>query len=230
MAEGNQYGFFRDVKLTDGALNVNITNGALFSYTSVNYTELLTKTSMEDSDMAYVYNSQGTAWLPGTVGGNYYPKGVYIYDGVNWTSDRNSIAIQLEADADANTFTDAEKNKIALISVTSEIDLNETLLISDSLSEVNVMNKLLTQDDEVVHPLVESAVPIDAVFTDTVYIDTDVLKDSDTITSVTNTNKIVTNEELQGVSVLIYNDISKIIQAKDFIKTQKIYSKLIQKI
>lgn len=47
-------------------------------------------------ELAYVENSQGTAWLPYTLGGTYYPKGFYLWDGTNWVSDRNAIANQLE--------------------------------------------------------------------------------------------------------------------------------------
>lgn len=96
MAKDNQYGFFRDILLTDGALNVNVVNGTLFSYTATNYTDLLTKIDMSEGDLSYVYDSQGTAWLPGIVGGDYYPNGIYVYSGSNWASDRNAIAIQLQ--------------------------------------------------------------------------------------------------------------------------------------
>ncbi len=47
-------------------------------------------------DLAYVENSEGTAWLPATLGGSYYPAGWYIWDGVTWESDRNAIANQLK--------------------------------------------------------------------------------------------------------------------------------------
>jgi len=50
--------------------------------------------------LAYVFNSQGTAWLPSTVGGTYYPNGIYVSDGANWVSDRNAIAQQLQINID----------------------------------------------------------------------------------------------------------------------------------
>ena len=50
----------------------------------------------EIGDLAYVENSEGTAWLPSTVGGTYYPAGFYLWDGNFWVSDRNAIANQLE--------------------------------------------------------------------------------------------------------------------------------------
>lgn len=32
----------------------------------------------------WVLNSQGTRWLPGTLGGTYYPNGLYYSTGVSW--------------------------------------------------------------------------------------------------------------------------------------------------
>jgi len=47
--------------------------------------------------LAYTSNSEGTAWLPSTLGGSYYPKGWYVWDGTDWVSDRNTTAAQLES-------------------------------------------------------------------------------------------------------------------------------------
>ena len=47
-------------------------------------------------ELAYVKNSQGTKWLPGTLGGTYYPAGFYLWDGADWVSDRNAIAEALD--------------------------------------------------------------------------------------------------------------------------------------
>jgi len=50
--------------------------------------------------LAYCFSSQGTKWLPGTLGGNYYPQGIYVSDGSAWVSDRNAIAEQLQINVD----------------------------------------------------------------------------------------------------------------------------------
>ena len=47
-------------------------------------------------ELAYCNLPQGTQWLPGTVGGNYYPSGWYLWNGTIWTSDRNNIVNQLQ--------------------------------------------------------------------------------------------------------------------------------------
>ena len=68
-----------------------------FAFTADNYTQLLTLTGMVSGDVAYVTNAEGTQWLPGTIGGNYYPNGIYVYTTV-WTSDRNAISYELHLD------------------------------------------------------------------------------------------------------------------------------------
>lgn len=48
----------------------------------------------------WVLNAQGTSWLPGFLGGNYYNKGLYYSDGTSWTfSEVPFQAIQIEVDA-----------------------------------------------------------------------------------------------------------------------------------
>ena len=69
-----------------------------FIFTATNYTALLEVVGMQDGDLAYVSNSQGTSWLPGTVGGTYYPQGIYVYASGSWVSDRNAISYELYLD------------------------------------------------------------------------------------------------------------------------------------
>lgn len=57
------------------------------------YSNLVAGTSI--GQIAYVENSEGTAWLPSTLGGTYYPAGFYLWNGSDWVSDRNAIAKQL---------------------------------------------------------------------------------------------------------------------------------------
>ena len=57
------------------------------------YSDLLA--GSEIGDIAYVETAQGTAWLPGTLGGSYYPSGWYVWDGSDWVSDRNAIANEI---------------------------------------------------------------------------------------------------------------------------------------
>jgi len=50
----------------------------------------------EVGQLAYCNQSEGTQWLPNTVGGTYYPAGWYLWNGTSWVSDRNNIVNQLQ--------------------------------------------------------------------------------------------------------------------------------------
>lgn len=84
--------------LIDYAIGIFFLDGRLvFSKVADNYSALLLASpSAPTGSLAYVYNSQGTVWLPGTLGGTYYPNGIYLFDGVNWISSRNAISNQLQ--------------------------------------------------------------------------------------------------------------------------------------
>jgi hypothetical protein len=85
-------------KNPDGSVNIiwNPAQQNLVTYNVSDYNELLLITGQQDGDMAYVKNSQGSKWLPGSLGGTYYPAGFYLYTGGFWVSDRNNIVAQLE--------------------------------------------------------------------------------------------------------------------------------------
>lgn len=76
-----------------------LNNGALnFSFAANTYNDLIALAPTASmGSLAYVYNSQGTAWLPGTLGGTYYPDGIYFYTGTGWVSSRNAIAGELQS-------------------------------------------------------------------------------------------------------------------------------------
>lgn len=78
-------------------LRLQITSSSkICKYSAQNYTELLNMPIAPVlNDLTYVYDSEGTAWLPGTLGGSYYPAGIYVYDGTDWISDRSALADQI---------------------------------------------------------------------------------------------------------------------------------------
>lgn len=48
----------------------------------------------------FVESAQGTPWLPGSLGGTYYPRGVYYSNGTEWLFQENpGQATQAEVDA-----------------------------------------------------------------------------------------------------------------------------------
>lgn len=52
-----------------------------------------------------VLNSQGTQWLPGALGGTYYPNGIYYSDGINWHYSANPNQAT-QSDVNAGIITD----------------------------------------------------------------------------------------------------------------------------
>ena len=62
---------------------------------ALNYSAL--RDGSKEGALAFVEQSQGTAWLPYTVGGTYYPKGWYIWDGMQWISSKSNVAEALDA-------------------------------------------------------------------------------------------------------------------------------------
>lgn len=63
---------------------------------ATNYSNLSTFVGMHLGALAYVESSEGTKWLPGSIGGSFYAKGWYVYNGTNWVSDRVNISEEFE--------------------------------------------------------------------------------------------------------------------------------------
>lgn len=62
-----------------------------------NYTALTTAYPTAPTlSLAYLQNSQGTAWLPGGLGGTFYSKGTYLFDGVNWVDGLDEVSEELQ--------------------------------------------------------------------------------------------------------------------------------------
>ena len=94
----------------------------------------------------FTENSQGTAWLPGSLGGNYYRAGLYYSNGVDWVySPHPYEATQAQANAGTNndtfitplTLNDYFRwnNKANLNSSTSRLQTNEAPLTWSFLAE-----------------------------------------------------------------------------------------------
>jgi hypothetical protein len=80
------YDFYNIEKIVENHGYVNSVQ-----YTVENYSELLLITGQSLYDFAQVLNSQGTPWLPGSLGGSYYPSGLYYWDGAKWANDKDGI-------------------------------------------------------------------------------------------------------------------------------------------
>jgi hypothetical protein len=83
-----------------------------------NYAALPDPTTVADDAIYIADAAQGTAWLPGSLGGTYYPAGFYSSDGVSWVyAGSASQATLSEVNTGTNndkfvtpsTFTNADK-------------------------------------------------------------------------------------------------------------------------
>ena len=135
----------------------------------------------------------------------YTNRHVLIADGTDYDS-----RLLVEADiSNLGTYsTDIHSNITALNAVigvnTGDQDISG---ISTNASNITtIQGEQTTQDlaialntakvSNVDHPLVETAVPVGALFTDTVYNDADVLKDADALSAVTGINQLITESNL----------------------------------
>lgn len=69
-----------------------------------NYATLPNPT-LHDGETWIALASQGTAWLPGSLGGTYYPKGQYYSDGTNWIYDSTPYQSS-QSDVNTGIITD----------------------------------------------------------------------------------------------------------------------------
>ena len=71
--------------------------GSSYVGTFTNYTALTAAFPTANfGDFAVVEDSEGTQWLPWTVGGTYYPEGTYYWNNTEWTSNVADIAEELQ--------------------------------------------------------------------------------------------------------------------------------------
>ncbi len=93
--------------------------------------------------LAYVQNSQGTKWLPGGLGGNFYSKGSYLFDGVNWVSSVDEISEELQNILD-NINTQTLAQVLAEGNTTGAFDIlvdnNQVIKASIGNSQINLRN------------------------------------------------------------------------------------------
>jgi len=119
-----------------------------------NYSALPNPTTV-GGEFYWVSNSQGTKWLPGSLGGTYYPKGLYYSNSVSWEYIETPYqATQLEVDAginddkfvtplSLNNYSGWNKTKIGLDNVVN-LDTSTTSNITDSTDKRFVTDAELT--------------------------------------------------------------------------------------
>jgi hypothetical protein len=106
----NELSLFFFFKLNGGGNSPNLHHLGEFT----NYTDLITQFPTPPDGivgtLAYVIASQGTSWLPGSYGGNFYSKGTYAWTGTLWDSAVDDIAKAIE---DLNNNLTSHVNDVA---------------------------------------------------------------------------------------------------------------------
>jgi len=120
--------------------------------TVANYSALPDPTTVP-GHMYICVSSQGTAWLPGSLGGTYYPEGFYYSDGTQWiysTTAYNASQIAVDAGLVDNQFvtplTLANTPKVANAIQQNGDTRGATVVIgSNDANDVNFKRNNVTQ-------------------------------------------------------------------------------------
>ena len=134
--------------LTTSFINVGI------KYNVLNYNDLLLVTpSPSLYDLAYVRQPQGIQWLPGSLGGTYYSKGLYMFDGVNWVEDDTDMLQALNTLVNTshthsnlsilNNITEAFTTSLKSLYDSAETSITNLLNTGQRLITTSEINKLL---------------------------------------------------------------------------------------
>ena len=115
---------------------------------------------------------------------------------ITWATDDKHIASIGMIKANTTIYDDT--------AIQAEVTLNTAKvgITTQQSTDITTNNAKVTN---VNHPLVETAVPAGALFTDTVYDDTDVLKDTDTLSPVNAGNKLLTESDVAASDPLKIN-------------------------
>lgn len=110
--------------------------GVTFLGVFTNYTDLTTQhPTATVGQLAYVENSQGTKWLPGSFGGTFYSKGTYLWNGSIWDSAVDEIAqaledLNLDNVVNINSLSDFPTPVAGVIELSQGIGTSTTYLIA----------------------------------------------------------------------------------------------------
>jgi len=112
-------------------------------------------------DLAFVENSEGTQWLPNSLGGTYYPSGWYLWNDPNWVSDKNAIANQLE-----QSILDINNHTHTLSDITDFEDYEYRVKVKQASDLQGVLdsNKIYVVDGKIDMGSIEIEVPSGGLF------------------------------------------------------------------
>lgn len=209
-------------------------NSTVISQKAANYSSLQDGTYV--GDLAYCNQSEGTQWLPSTLGGTYYPAGWYLWNGTQWISDRNNISNQLQL----NTQGLSDKANLVHTHVKSDItDFND----SDYASTIHthVKSDITDFDDsdyaEAIHTHIKSDITDfnegDYATQNQGALAETAIQPNDNVSELNNDSGFITSSSLgvEGLSSyfneLTYSngDLTKIETWEDITKQTKLFTK-----
>lgn len=110
------------IGIVNNGNDVTITNTNTFTgYASVANYSALPSASAHNSETYEVLASQGTAWLPGSLGGTYYSAGFYYSNGITWNYLGSAPYQASQSDVNAGLITDQFVSPNTLLNITATI-------------------------------------------------------------------------------------------------------------
>lgn len=139
--------------------NVFITQDDLDNYDPItvvaNYAALPDPTTVT-GEFYWTEAAQGTQWLPGNLGGTYYPLGIYYSNGISWAHIESPYqATQLEVDAGTNdnkfVTPSTLKNSTQWDTKLNVVDIQSNLILypTTTASDIPTYYKLVTDIHDV---------------------------------------------------------------------------------
>lgn len=89
----------------------------------------------------FVETAQGTAWLPGNFGGNYYPRGAYYSNGTEWIY-QNSASQATQAEVNAGVIDDKFVSPNTLSGLGLGSDKNFTFTQATASATWNIIHNM----------------------------------------------------------------------------------------
>ena len=180
-------------------------------------------------ELAYCNQSQGTQWLPSTLGGTFYPSGWYLWNGSAWVSDRNNLVNQLQLNVDglggkANVVHTHIKSDITDFDDDDYADYMQGLLANtaiqpnDNISVLNNDSSFLIESQ--VEILIEEAITESDYYKEFTYLNGSLSK-IETYSDNTKATKLFTKDLTFSSGVLIQisetNETTSTTDTKNFV-------------
>jgi hypothetical protein len=163
------------------------------TFNRVNNYSALPVASTVANQYYHVVNSQGTAWLPGWLGGTYYPRGFYYSDGTVWIYAGEVPYQATLGDVNAGTIQDQFVSPFTFNNANKWNTKQDTLVSGTNIKTINGASALGSGN------LVVSAAPHVHTASDITDFDTEVSNNADVLANTNARHTHVINEIPTGL-------------------------------